>query len=73
MVVAELALVAEVDDLADLPRRELGRLLFVPVNGCEERRKGRAKWQAAPAVLAPLENPRQFPVERLAIQELRLA
>jgi hypothetical protein len=70
VVVAELALVAEIDDLANLFARELRGLLLVPIDRTEQRRKRRTEGEAAAAIMAVLEYPLELSVESRGIEKL---
>jgi hypothetical protein len=72
MVVAELALVAEVDDLPALSGRQTRGFLIVSIDRLEERRKGGAQGKAAAAVVTLLEDTGELGIEIRAVEELRI-
>ena len=74
--VAELALVAEVDDLVHLDGRERADLaaagLLVPVDRVEERRERRAVVEAHPAGVADVEDAAELGVDRGVVEVERV-
>jgi hypothetical protein len=58
VVVTELALIAEVDDLACLARVEKRRILFMAIDRFEQARKRGAERQATTTVVTFIENAR---------------
>jgi hypothetical protein len=69
VVITELALIAEVDDLARFARVEKRRFLFVTIDRFEQTRKRGTERQTATTVVAFLEHAREFRVEVFSIEE----
>jgi hypothetical protein len=72
VVVAELAVEAELVDVVEASTRDTGHLLVGGIDQVEEPGEGGTQGQAAPALVAHLAHPAQLTLQRPGVEVVRI-